>query len=175
MPRGRKPISNNLKEFRGTLKNYRIKTGLTGQVMDQAPAPPRWLGNRAKAIFKEVCQVMIFKKRLTFEDLPLIAAYANEFATYQAATDKLKDPANLVQVTATGYEQISPWVTVKNQALKYMQSLGAVLGLDPVARLRLNEKIETESEFQKLMREIDEIEDDGQEPARSIENVKSEN
>ena len=142
MTRGRKPLSNEVKALRGTAKPSRATPPMTGKQLTQVPPPPGWLAGEAQTIFRKVCEILILKKRLFEEDLQLVAAYSNESATYTAACEKLNDPENNVQTTATGYQQISPWLTVKNQALKSMQSIGASLGLDPFARVRLGDKPE---------------------------------
>lgn len=153
MTRGRKPISNELKILRGTLQPCRTKSGLSAKQLLRIPKPPDWLNDNAKFIFRRACDILIIKKRLFKEDLPLIAAYSNEYVTYMTAVEKLNVPENQVITTNSGYEQISPWVSIKNTSLKHLQSISSVLGFDPISRMRFNDVVEKEEdELEKIIR-----------------------
>ncbi|HNZ69501.1 MAG TPA: P27 family phage terminase small subunit [Prolixibacteraceae bacterium] len=152
MLKGKIPTDPQLKKFRGSYRADRMKQGqITGEPITQVPDPPAWLDDPAKVIFREAATLIMAQKKLFASDLNLIAIYSFELWVYQTAVEKLKDPASHVMTTATGYEQVAPWVSIRNQAAKNVRDIGQLYGLDPVSRAKLGIRERQEpDEFEKL-------------------------
>lgn len=135
--KGKAPKSQELKKLAGTFRNDRDKSLNPNEALKRVPPAPSWLSDEAAQIFQEVCRELIGRKVLQESAVNLIAVYCSELYTYRIAAEKLKDPEAHVMTTATGYQQISPWITIRNAAQKNMRDIGALFGLDPVNRTRL--------------------------------------
>lgn len=70
-------------------------------------------------------------------DEGLLSAYCEAVALHAQATKALLTEP-LVIVRGTGGLSVSPWISIQSDQARLMASLGARLGLDPVARQSLN-------------------------------------
>lgn len=110
--------------------------------IEHPPSAPKFLSAGAKKEWKLVCRELISLGMLTAVDLGLLAAYCNEMASYIEASQKLADPEigyvmKIDRDDGTVYYQQSPWVSIKNAALKNAQTLANQFGFTPAARARI--------------------------------------
>lgn len=70
-------------------------------------------------------------------DLFVLQSLAEECATYENATRELKSNG-FTSITEKGYEMQSPYVAIRNKALKNIRDISASFGFDPLARMRMN-------------------------------------
>lgn len=159
--RGRRPVNNAIKDLRGTLKPSRMRAGLKLPVLTQAPPPPPWFNPYMKKMYRVVCANLIEAGIIAVVDMPLVHSYCIELAELKTAMEHLQTPEDHIDVSQSGYKQPSPWIAIKNQSIKHLRELGACFGFDPLSRSRFDVEPEKgESEFEALMREIDEISDE---------------
>jgi P27 family predicted phage terminase small subunit len=150
--KGKISKSTELKKLSGTFRADRVKAGMVGIALSRVPKAPNWLNDESKIIFKDICKMILSHKMLFDTDVYLIAVYSFEFWVFKTSVAKLQEPENLVMKTQSGYEQISPWITIRNQAQKNIRDIGAQFGLDPASRAKLGIKEpEQINDIQKLM------------------------
>jgi P27 family predicted phage terminase small subunit len=129
---GRPSLPIRIKELQGTFREDRKKNPIEFAPITECPKPEVWLENRAKKYFKNICKLLIDKHLLNEANVPLVLMMAQEFATYEEATRELK--TGKVKISGRNdYEQLSPWVTIRNQAQKNYRDLSSLFGLDPIS------------------------------------------
>ena len=122
---GRKPLPDEVKAMRGTLRKCRTAASATAPAgrgvckpVTKA-APPAWLADDARKIFDRTARMLISWKVLTKLDIPLLAAYAAAYANLQRA-----------------YADITmhPAAKLFKDSLDVVNKVGAQFGLSPVSR-----------------------------------------
>lgn len=114
------------------------------------PRCPAWLPDDAKKIWREHAKKLWAAGVLTELDVSAAAALVEAEALYRLAVDMIRVEGS-IQVTKSGYQQLSGWMTVRNNALKQAQALWREFGMTPSARSRIEVKPEEEEdEFAKL-------------------------
>jgi P27 family predicted phage terminase small subunit len=155
MPKmGRPAVPSLIKELSGTLRKDRSKEGIKFDEISEVPKPEVWLSNGGKKYFKNICELMIDKKLLNNANVQLVAIMAEEFATYEEACRKLKDEGKTITIaTKTGsYEQVSPWVGIRNQAQKNYKDIAALFGMDPISQQKIGPPAKADAdEFDKML------------------------
>jgi P27 family predicted phage terminase small subunit len=134
---GRPSVPAQIKELSGTIRKDRQREGVEFAQITEVPKPEVWLDPKAKKYFKSICELLIGKSLLTNANVPLVLLMAQEFSTYEMACRELADKSNYVKITATGYEQQSPWVSIRNQAGKNYRDIAALFGLDPISSQKI--------------------------------------
>jgi P27 family predicted phage terminase small subunit len=149
---GRPAVPALIKELSGTLRKDRTREGVEFKLITKVPKPEVWLELRAKKYFKNICELLISNHLLNEANVPLVLIMAQEFATYEDATRKLKDEKKVI-VTGSGYKQPNPWISIRNTALKNYKDIAGMFGLDPLSaqKIGLSQK-ETGDEFDKMQK-----------------------
>ena len=152
MGKGRKSLPIGQKELQGTLRLDRQNTGVEFELLTKVPKPEVFLTDLGKKYFKRQCQLLIDKRLLYNSDVHLMGILAEELATWETACREIKEQSSLVVTMDKGYQQQSPWLGIRNTAVKNIQSIGALFGLDPLSRQKFNiaDKPKDENEFAKL-------------------------
>ena len=135
--RGPAPKPTQLKVLQGT---YRPDRANAGEVFPDAPcsldAPPL-LEGAAEAKWNELAPMLSRNGLLTECDLDTLTLYCQTWARYVEAETKL-ETEGATTVAKSGYEQVSPWVTIAKNARADLLKLGDRLGLNPSARSRIH-------------------------------------
>lgn len=135
-----------------------MKSGLKLPVLTQAPPPPEWFNDDMRKYYRIVCANLIDAEIIATVDMPLVHAYVVELTELKTAMEQLQSPEAHIEISQSGYKQPSPWIAIKNQAIKHIRELGSCLGFDPLSRMRFDiEPEKEENEFEKMMRELEEI------------------
>lgn len=139
---GRPPKPSALKKLEGT---YRADRAVGNEMMPArlqfAPTPPSFLSTEAKKEWKSVCQELIDLDMLHRVDLPLLMAYCQEMANYIQAVKALKSEGMVKTITredGSSYSMPSPYISIKNSALKNAQGIAGQFGFTPSARSKIN-------------------------------------
>lgn len=90
----------------------------------------KFYSNREQEIFEEITRDLPGKKNAA--DLKLLQAFAVEMATYEEACEKLVKKKTVRR--GTGGEGASPWVAIRNQAIKNAQNITKLLGISELAK-----------------------------------------
>lgn len=133
--RGRPNTPKEVKILMGTYRADRDKGVRNfGKIVDM-PDPPEILSDIGKAIWTELCTILIDLKVLETVDVHLLGLAVNELATYWEMVQKIKEKGHVYQ-NMHGNMVKSPYVTIRNEALANSQRLLAQLGLTPAMRQR---------------------------------------
>lgn len=141
MPGGRPPKPTTLKLIDGTLRTDRVvENEMMPSSLDYAPSAPKDLSKLAKKEWKSVCQELINLGMLHRVDLGLLASYCHEMDTYWEAVRRIKEEGAVMTIETKydSYQMQSPWVAIKNTALKNAQGLANQFGFTPSARSKIN-------------------------------------
>jgi P27 family predicted phage terminase small subunit len=124
------------------------------QFAAKAPSCPRHLTPEARREWRRVTRELLDKNLLQVVDRAALAAYCQSWARWVEVEEKMADPKfELIGVTDKGYEYVSPWLTVANQALKQMRSFLTEFGLTPASRTRIQVPEQAEhDEYDKYRR-----------------------
>lgn len=141
---GRKPLPDEVKAMRGTLRKCRTAASATAPAgrgvckpVTKA-APPAWLADDARKIFDRTARMLISWKVLTKLDIPLLAAYAAAYANLQRAyADIVSGPGYFIETeNRSGSTSITmhPAAKLFKDSLDVVNKVGAQFGLSPVSR-----------------------------------------
>lgn len=144
MSAGRKSKPTALKKLEGTFRADRALPGeMIPSKMEFAPTAPRWMTKEAKKEWISTCNELLSLDMLHRVDLGLLAGYCSEMSQYIEATKHLNDPdgtgpvIRISREDGTSYQMPSPWVSIKNSALKNAQSIASQFGFTPSARTKI--------------------------------------
>ena len=140
MPAGRPSKPSAIKKLEGDPGKRAINKA--EPVASGLPSPSKLMSKGAAAIWKRLTGSMPAGV-WTGADENLIAAYCEAAALHHEAADRLKTEPKVV-VGSTGQAVVSPWVKIMADQARLMASLGARLGLDPLARQAINATTEDE-------------------------------
>ena len=85
---------------------------------------------REREIYDELVETLPNKKNTA--DQKLLEAFAVEMATYEEACSNLS--GRKVTTRGTGGEMPSPWIAIRNQAIKNAQGIVKLLGISDLAK-----------------------------------------
>ena len=105
----------------------------------KAPPCPKHLDGEAREEWRRITRELVQTPGLLkVVDRAALAAYCQNWARWVEAEEKMADPEfQLIGCTDKGYEYVSPWLTVANQALKQMKAFLTEFGLTPASRTRI--------------------------------------
>lgn len=101
-----------------------------------APDPPEYLGEEAKAAFRLFAGRLATYRVMTDMDTEGCALLAQSFADWKDACAKVA--ANPILRTPSGYIQVSPFVAMKNKAWEQVSKMLSEFGLTPSARRKVS-------------------------------------
>lgn len=134
---GRKRKPTHLKVVSGTFRPHRAvdaEPEFDAAVNITAPA---WLDYEATRIWDIVAPQLRAQRVLTAVDLHNLEVFAVNYSRWRKAHDDIEINGITVS-TADGNIKKNPAVTVANESAKLLGSFGALLGLDPSSRSRIN-------------------------------------
>jgi P27 family predicted phage terminase small subunit len=157
---GRPSVPAKLKELSGTLRKDRVvRQGVDYELIVEIPKPEVWLSDKGKKNFRSACEMLIGKELLNVANVQLVAMMAEEFATYEEACRELKDNGKTITMpTKTGtYEQVSPWIGIRNQAMKNYKDIATLFGMDPLSQQKLGPATKVEKDpFDETQKQFNE-------------------
>ena len=135
--RGPAPKPTALKRIDGNPGKRAINT-TEPQFTAKAPPCPKHLTLEARKEWRRVSRELLDKNMLQVVDRAALAAYCQNWARWVEAENAMTAPDfHLIETTDKGYQYISPWLNVANQALKQMRSFLTEFGLTPASRTRI--------------------------------------
>lgn len=105
----------------------------------KAPACPEFLTEDAKTEWRRIVADLVVLGVVTKLDRAELAVYCQAWADWKFARKQIAEQKErgYVEMTPSGYKQISSWMQVANRAEDRMRTAGASFGLNPSARSRL--------------------------------------
>jgi P27 family predicted phage terminase small subunit len=135
MTRGRRPKPTAIRRIEGN-RGKRAWNHDEPQPPDGIPRCPAYLAPVARTEWRRVARALYDMGVLTTLDRAALAAYAQSYAKWVEAEQKLKETPPLLK-TPSGYVQQSPWIGIANKQLELMGRYMTELGMTPAARSRV--------------------------------------
>ncbi len=135
MGRPRKPSHMHLIEGTRTVRADRARSGPDLVVPNPLGPPPGRLDAREKQIWKLVANELP-PGVLAVVDQFIVAAFCVAVALHEAASEKLKNSPMVIK-SKNGQVMQSPYFGIVNRQASMIKTLGAELGLSPLARTRI--------------------------------------
>lgn len=156
MPAGRPKKPSKLKELQNTARKDReLPDEMMPAELEHVPSAPKFMSVNAKLEWKSVCRELLSMGMLHSVDLGLLAAYCMEMSQYIEAVEVLKSSSPVITLNrpdGSVYEMPSPWVAIKNSALKNAQSIANSFGFTPAARTKISASRKGDkSDFDKML------------------------
>lgn len=134
--RGPTPKPTALKMLEGT---YRPDRANGSEVFPDLPVDldaPEYLTDAARTKWNETAPVLARNGLLTECDVDALAVYCQTWVRWLEAEAAIETEGT-TSVAKTGYQQVSPWVTIAKQCRSDLLKYGDRLGLNPSARGRI--------------------------------------
>lgn len=135
--RGPAPKPTALKQLEGT---YRPDRANGSEIFPDLPVDldaPEYLTDAARTKWDEVAPVLARNGLLTECDLDTLAVYCQTWVRWLEAEAEI-NVHGTTSIAKTGYQQVSPWVTIAKQCRSDLLKLGDRLGLNASARSRIS-------------------------------------
>ena len=97
---------------------------------------PSWLPRDARVHWRQLLPILTDMKVLTSADGIALGLLCSELVIYLEADSHVQN-GELVQTCESGYEQQTPWVTIRSASLKQIRAMLADFGLTPADRSRV--------------------------------------
>jgi P27 family predicted phage terminase small subunit len=127
-----------LKILRGTARADRVN-GSEPKPEPMVPECPAHLNDEAKNEWNRLAPQLCRLRILTDLDAAVLAAYAVSYSRWADAERHVEESGAVVR-SPQGFPQVSPWLSVANEALRQMRAYAVELGLSPSSRARLSIK-----------------------------------
>ena len=153
--KGRPGVPAEIKKLTGTYREDRAKKGVSFELITEVPKPEVWMSTKAKSYFKIQCEMLIRHKLLDVGNVQLVALMSEEWSLYEKACRKLKREGE-VFTTPKGYQQQSPWISIRNQAQKNYRDIASLFGLDPISAQKVGPPDQGEKDpFDEMQKKYD--------------------
>lgn len=141
---GRKSLPTNVHLLHGnpSKKSVGELGGQNVRIPIEAPTCPQHLGKEARTEWERIKPHLLTAGLITHLDRAVLAAYSEAWGEWSVLAKKVKelmakDGADaLVDVTPSGYKQISALVQVRDRALDRMLRFAKEFGLTPASRIQ---------------------------------------
>lgn len=113
--------------------------------------PPSYLKGVARTEWKRVATELLDKGLLTDVDRAVLEAYCTTYANYREALDKVNE-LGAIQVTQTGYQQLSGWMSVLSKCRQDLVRYASQFGMSPSSRAGLTVDVDTKNPLEMLIK-----------------------
>lgn len=146
---GRKPKPDHLKLITGTAQPCRMNPGAPS-ASKVAPIAPDWLSERAAEIFDGLVAILNEMGLASGSDTAMLAMLASRIEEVEICTAVIEDGGRVYvskAETTTGQDgalvvkqmvRARPEVSMRNEAMRHVQTLLSEFGLSPAARSRVS-------------------------------------
>jgi len=137
MGKGRKSIPTKVKQIRGTFRQDQSVTNeMIPSRVDGIPKPPTILVKEAATLWNETVKELYELDMLHGVDLPLLAAYCQEMATYFECSAYIQDKGKTYE-DSHGNPHTRPEVIIQRNSLDRALKLATQFGFTPSARCKI--------------------------------------
>lgn len=103
----------------------------------EAPSCPAVLKGSARQEWYRMVGLLRRMDLLAATDRAALAMYCRHWALWKRAAELLEEEGEMVTVTATGYQQQSPYIAIMNKEAQIVHRLLVEFGLSPASRSRV--------------------------------------
>ena len=133
---GRKPLPAEWRVMTGNPGRRAIPEPPPAKKPARVPTAPPYLTPDGKKEFRRVAKLLHGAGLLAELDVGALALYADAFATWKDARDRVAASAMVIR-TRNGNAIQNPYLGIQNQAAKRMHQLMVEFGMTPSSRMRI--------------------------------------
>lgn len=149
--RGRKPTPTHIKELKGN-PGKRALNANEPVAPKGKPSCPKHIEGEGKKEWGRITKLLEEMGLLSKAEGPALALYCQMYARWVEAEANVKKFGMIIPVGENGALQLSPYVSIANQAMAQMQKLLCEFGLTPSSRSRIKlPPAKKESKFDSFM------------------------
>ena len=137
--KGRKPKPTAVKIAEGRRGHKPLPRNEPKPPRDVSLAPPDYLDTLGKAEWRRIARELDSSGVYTAWDKQTLVAYCQAYSEWREATRVLAREGSVVPSTK-GTMMVSPWVRIRRDAAAAMVKYGAMFGLNPCDRARIQAK-----------------------------------
>jgi len=148
--RGRKPKPKALKAAQGNPGKRALSEPEAGAprepISTKTPAPPRYLSQNAKTVWKRMAPHLADMRFLRASDHEAFARYCEHLATFWSLTRELRRKKGMTYVSKSQHgelERVRPAFMIRERIEKRLEALEDRFGLSPRARYELMRHLAT--------------------------------
>lgn len=139
---GRKPLPANVHALRGNpskKSRHELRDESAQQLPAEIPPCPAFLTKDAKAEWRRIAKDLQILGLISQLDRGELAVYCQAWGDWKVAREKIAEleERGYVEMTPSGYKQMSVWMQIANRAEERMRKAGSSFGLNPSARVSL--------------------------------------
>lgn len=151
--RGRKPTPTRLKELKGNPGKRALNGGEPVPPVGK-PTCPRHIAGEGRKEWARITRLLDEMRLLSKAEGPALALYCQMYERWVEAEGNVKKFGMIIPVGENGALQLSPYVSIANQAMAQMQRLLCEFGLTPSSRSRIKlPPAKKESKFESFMQQ----------------------
>lgn len=151
MGRGRKPTPTHIKELKGN-PGKRALNAAEPVPPKGKPTCPKHIAGEGKKEWGRITKLLDEMGLLSKAEGPALALYCQMYERWVEAESSVKKFGMIIPVGENGALQLSPYVSIANQAMSQMQKLLCEFGLTPSSRSRVKlPPAKKESKFDSFM------------------------
>lgn len=143
-----KPIEAHI--LGGTFRADRHAKKRNPQPKRGRPTCPAWLDLAAKKKWRQLVPELDRLNMLTIVDGDMLACFCVAWSEHLAATELLAKEGHIVKNEVTGAIKPHPAIAMQRSAWQALRSFGALFGLDPSSRARLDVPLPEEDDSQSI-------------------------
>lgn len=149
--RGRKPTPTRIKELQGNPGKRPLNAAEPVPPRGK-PTCPKHIDGEGRKEWGRVTKLLEEMGLLTKAEGPALALYCQMYQRWVEAEENVKKFGMIIPVGENGALQLSPYVSIANQAMSQMQKLLCEFGLTPSSRSRIKlPPAKKESKFDSFM------------------------
>lgn len=137
MRKGRKPKPTKLKLVADNPGKRELNEDEPEPAELEFSEPPAHLSPEAAAKWYGTVEILSRNHVFTEMDIDLLSVYCVAWADWLEAKDKIDDVGKIIKAGKSGYPMLNPYVVIKNQAEKTIQSVMSEFGMGPASRSRV--------------------------------------
>lgn len=137
--RGRPAKPTAVKRMEGNRGHRRLNDNEPKPPIALTHEPPEWLGEIARGEWVRLCSELESQNMLTSWDWSVFAAYCESYGQWRELAALVEEDGASI-MTPNGYKTLNPDFLAMEKCRKSAISFGALLGLNPSDRARLNVK-----------------------------------
>ena len=134
---GRPPKPAHLRLLQGNPGKTPIKDDMPEPELLTSAVPPEYLSKVAKAKWVETVPMLARNNVFSEMDVPLLALYCEAFADWMDCRKQFELNGK-VSTAESGYQSVSPYVTIERQCHKVMMDCMSIFGMGPSHRTRIS-------------------------------------
>ena len=141
--KGRKPEPSALKLLRGLPGKRKLSLDEPQPALLSGAQPPEWLDEEAKVEWQRLAPILERLGVFTETDTTALTAYCEAWATWKAATQKIRQFGMVIKGKDGDLPIVSPYVKIAEKSFLQVKAMLIEFGMTPSSRARVQKQPDT--------------------------------